>query len=143
MWECQKGWRQISYQIFLMVCCWQLIENSQSNWNLDSLPLFHIQGHTSFRYKGCNANWSFTSQNGQMKILEIYWTCLYLFSTACLIDWDKKLCCWKKRTCCRGEDLGSTSILGEFGYSQLPHTWNSHVSNFVWFCLMLFHDFKK
>ena len=55
--------RQISYQIFFMLCCWKLIEHSHSNWNLERLPLFHIQGHTSFRYKGFNASRSCTSQN--------------------------------------------------------------------------------
>ena len=32
-----------------------------------------------------------------------------------------------RKTCYRGEDLASTSILGEFWCSQLRHTWEQHI----------------
>ena len=53
-----------------------------SNWTWDQMPLFHIQGYTSFRYKGSNSNWSFTSLNIEMLILP--WGETFIFKEICL-----------------------------------------------------------
>ena len=105
----EKAWRQISNQIFLVFCCWKLIENSHSNWNLDRMPLFHIQGHTSFRYKGLNASWSFTSQN--IKIYLPYFKMCYLKLAYLIFDITIFDIAIVEIISCRGDYLASKSLL--------------------------------
>ena len=150
--------RQISYQIFFMLCCWKLIEHSHSNWNLERLPLFHIQGHTSFRYKGFNASRSCTSQNIKIYIHYFKRLIFELSQESHLLSWYSN---WtfvsvigsihKLDNICNNSNAWRDIVIGKYAYARkfefiIFDIWYHYIwNNCIWYysiwnnCIWYYH----